>query len=59
MLTFVWGCVGLLNVIVTLVGAYLLPLDLAPAVLNASWPVLAVPTLVFHLYYSKKWELRA
>jgi hypothetical protein len=58
-LTFVWGCVGLLNVIVTLAAAYLLPLDLAPAVLNASWPVLAVPTLIFHLYYTKKRGLRA
>lgn len=58
-LTFVWGCAGLLNVIVTLLGAYLLPLDLAPAVLNASWPVIVVPTGIFHLYYTKKWNLRA
>jgi hypothetical protein len=58
-LTFVWGCAGLLNVIVTLIGAYLLPLDLAPAVLNASWPVIVVPTGVFHLWYTKKRNLRA
>ncbi|NMO50765.1 hypothetical protein HH310_06100 [Actinoplanes sp. TBRC 11911] len=58
-LTLVWGCVGLVNVVVTLAAAYLLPLDLAPAVLNASWPVLAVPTLLFHLYYTKTRGLRA
>jgi hypothetical protein len=58
-LTFVWGCAGLLNVLVTLFAAYLLPLDLAPAVLNACWPVIAVPTGIFHLYYTKKMELRA
>jgi hypothetical protein len=58
-LTFVWGCAGLLNVIVTLAAAYLLPLDLAPGVLNASWPVIVVPTFLFHLYYTKKWDLRA
>ncbi|MEU4235913.1 VC0807 family protein [Actinoplanes sp. NPDC026619] len=57
--TFVWGCAGLLNVVVTLVAAYLLPLDLAPAVLNVSWPVIVAPTFVFHLYYTKKWDLRA
>ncbi|WP_433064997.1 VC0807 family protein [Dactylosporangium sp. CS-033363] len=58
-LTFVWGCAGLLNVIVTLIGAYLLPLDLAPAVLNASWPVIVVPTGIFHLWYTKRRNLRA
>jgi len=58
-LTFVWGCAGLLNVAVTVVAAYLLPLDVAPAVLNASWPVIVVPTGLFHLYYTKKWDLRA
>ncbi|MFI6071690.1 VC0807 family protein [Actinoplanes sp. NPDC051343] len=58
-LTFVWGCAGLLNVAVTLFAAYVLPLDLAPAVLNACWPVIVVPTGLFHLYYTKKWELRA
>jgi hypothetical protein len=59
LLTFVWGCATFLNVIVTLLAAYLLPLDLAPAVLNASWPVILVPTLIFHLYYTKKRNLRA
>jgi hypothetical protein len=39
--------------------AYLLPLDLAPAVLNASWPVIVVPTGLFHLYWTKKADLRA
>jgi hypothetical protein len=58
-LTFVWGCAGLLNVVVTLFAAYLLPLDLAPAVLNACWPVIVVPTGAFHLYYTKKRDLRA
>jgi hypothetical protein len=58
-LTFVWGCAGLLNVAVTLVAAYLLPLDLATGVLNVSWPVILVPTLAFHLYYTKKRDLRA
>ncbi|WP_436529030.1 VC0807 family protein [Actinoplanes sp. HUAS TT8] len=59
LLTFVWGCASVLNVLVTLAAAYLLPLDLAPAVLNVSWPVILVPTLVFHLYYTKKKDLRA
>lgn len=59
LLTFVWGCATVLNVVVTLAAAYLLPLDLAPAVLNASWPVILAPTLVFHLYYTKKRDLRA
>lgn len=58
-ITFVWGCAGLLNMAVTLLAAYLLPLDLAPGVLNVSWPVIAVPTFLFHLYYTKKWDLRA
>jgi hypothetical protein len=58
-LTFVWGCAGLLNVAVTLAAAYLLPLDLATGVLNLSWPVIVAPTFVFHLYYTKKWDLRA
>jgi hypothetical protein len=58
-ITFVWGCASLLNMIVTLLAAYLLPLDLAPAVLNVSWPVIVAPTLVFHLYYTKKRDLRA
>jgi hypothetical protein len=53
-LTFVWGCAGLLNVAVTLFAAYLLPLDLAPAVLNVSWPIIVVPTFLFHLYYSPR-----
>jgi hypothetical protein len=58
-LTFVWGCAGLLNVAVTLAAAYLLPLDLATGVLNVSWPIIVAPTLVWHLYYTKKWDLRA
>jgi hypothetical protein len=58
-ITFVWGCAGLLNVIVTLAAAYLLPLDLATGVLNVSWPIILAPTLMFHLYYTKKADLRA
>jgi hypothetical protein len=59
LITFVWGCATLLNLLVTLAAAYLLPLDVAPAVLNASWPVIVVPTALFHLYYTKKANLRA
>jgi hypothetical protein len=58
-ITFVWGCASVVNVVVTLLAAYLLPLDLAPAVLNVSWPVVLAPTLIFHLYYTKKADLRA
>lgn len=58
-ITFVWGCASVINVVVTLLAAYLLPLDLAPAVLNVSWPIILAPTLVFHLYYTKKADLRA
>jgi hypothetical protein len=59
LITLVWAIASLLNVAVTLFAAYLLPLDLAPAVLNASWPVIVVPTALFHLYYTKKADLRA
>lgn len=58
-ITFVWGCASVVNVVVTLAAAYLLPLDLAPAVLNVSWPVILAPTLIFHLYYTRKADLRA
>ncbi|AEV86592.1 hypothetical protein ACWT_5575 [Actinoplanes sp. SE50] len=58
-ITFVWGCASLLNMLVTVLAAVLLPLDLAPAVLNAGWPAIAVPTFLFHLYYTRKKDLRA
>jgi hypothetical protein len=58
-ITFVWGCAGLLNVAVTLAAAYLLPIDLATGVLNVAWPIIVAPTFVFHLYYTKKRDLRA
>ncbi|WP_307835639.1 VC0807 family protein [Paractinoplanes ferrugineus] len=59
LITFVWGCAGLLNVLVTLAAAYLLPIDLATGVLNVSWPIIVAPTLLFHLYYTKTRDLRA
>jgi hypothetical protein len=58
-LTFVWGCAGLLNVVVQFIAAYSLPIDVAPGVLTASWPVIVVPTFLFHLYWTKKKDLRA
>ena len=34
-------------------------LNVLALVLNASWPVILVPTLLFHLHYTKKRDLRA
>lgn len=58
-ITLVWGVAGLLNVAVTLAAAYLLPIDLATGVLNVAWPIIVAPTFIFHLYYTKKRDLRA
>lgn len=58
-MTVVYGLAALLNACVDLATAYLLPIDLAPAVLNFSWPVIAVPLLAFHLIYLKKKNLAA
>jgi hypothetical protein len=58
-ITLVWGCAGLLNVVAQLLEAYGLPLDLAPGVMNATWPVIVVPVALFHLYYTKHANLRA
>lgn len=57
--TTVWGLATVLNAVVTLVLAYTMPIDAAPAVLNLTWPVILVPTLLFHLRYPKAENLRA
>ncbi|MCP2341359.1 VC0807 family protein [Actinomadura rupiterrae] len=58
-LTALWGLAGLLNALLNLAFAYVLPLDAAPAAMHAVWPALAVPLGVFHLVYTKRKNLRA
>ena len=55
--TFVWGIADVPNVIVTVLAAYLLPLDL---VLAGAQRELAGHLVrpIFHLYYTKKRDLR-
>jgi hypothetical protein len=58
-LTAVWGVATVLNAVLHVIGAFVLPLDVAPLVLNAIWPVIAVPLCAFHLVYTKRKDLRA
>ncbi|MFE4972391.1 VC0807 family protein [Kitasatospora sp. NPDC056651] len=58
-LTVVWGAASLLNALVQLAFAYLLPVDAAPAAMNLSWPVIVTPLLLFHLVYTRRHGLRA
>jgi hypothetical protein len=58
-LTLVWGCASLLNAVVQLAFAYVLPIDAAPGAMNVVWPVIAVPLFVFHMRYTKRHDLRA
>ncbi|MEU7096220.1 VC0807 family protein [Kitasatospora aureofaciens] len=58
-LTTVWGAASLLNALAQLVFAHLLPVDAAPAAMQACWPVIAVPLFLFHLAYTKRHGLRA
>ncbi|GAA2154219.1 MULTISPECIES: VC0807 family protein [Glycomyces] len=58
-LTAVWGVLLLAAAAVNLVLIYTLPVDLIAAVSNgAYWAILAA-ALAFHLYYTKKVDLRA
>ena len=58
-LTLVWGIALLLSALVQLIAAYTAPIDLAPTVMNAAWPVIAVPLWIFHLVFTKRHDLRA
>lgn len=58
-LTVLWGLAGVLNAVVNLVFAYVLPLDVAPAAMHSVWPAIAVPLGVVHLVYTKRKNLRA
>ncbi|MEV4753936.1 VC0807 family protein [Micromonospora sp. NPDC049559] len=58
-LTAVWGVACLLSAVVQLCFAYALPVDAAPGAMQATWPVIAVPLLVFHLGYTRRHDLRA
>ncbi|NUR70856.1 MAG: hypothetical protein HOU81_08540 [Hamadaea sp.] len=58
-LTAVWGIALLLTAVLQVLFAYALPLDVAPAAMNFTWPVIAVPLFVFHLAYTKRHNLRA
>ncbi|MEV7597162.1 VC0807 family protein [Kitasatospora sp. NPDC089797] len=57
--TAVWGAASSLNALAQLAVAYLLPIDAAPAAMQACWPVIAVPLFLFHLAYTKRHGLRA
>ncbi|MFD0540855.1 VC0807 family protein [Actinomadura luteofluorescens] len=58
-LTAVWGAATVLNAVLHVIGAFVLPLDAAPLMLNLIWPVIAVPLFAFHLVYTKRKDLRA
>ncbi|MGI5203901.1 VC0807 family protein [Spirillospora sp. CA-108201] len=58
-LTAVWGAATILNAVLHVIGAFVLPLDTAPLVLNLVWPVIAVPLPAFHLVYTRRKDLRA
>ncbi|MEU6665995.1 VC0807 family protein [Streptomyces sp. NPDC046727] len=58
-LTAVWGVASLLNALLQLAFAYLLPVDAAPAAMQVCWPSIAAPLLFFHLAYTKRHGLRA
>lgn len=59
LLTVAWGVATLLNAVVSLAFAYLLPIDVAPLALSLTWPVILAPLLVFHIVYTKRKNLRA
>lgn len=58
-LTVVWGLATVLNGVAHVVGAFTLPLEIAPAVLGFVWPVILAPLLTFHIVYTKRKDLRA
>jgi hypothetical protein len=58
-LTVVWGVATVLNAVLHVIGAFVLPLDIAPLVLNIIWPVIAAPLTTFHFVYTKRKDLRA
>lgn len=57
--TLVWGLALTLNAVVTVLLAYLAPIDVAGGAMNVVWPVIAVPLWIFHIVYTKKQGLRA
>ncbi|HST82689.1 MAG TPA: VC0807 family protein [Kineosporiaceae bacterium] len=59
LLTLVWGVALLLSALVQLIAAYAVPIDVAPTLMNAAWPVIAVPLWIFHLTFTKRHGLRA
>jgi hypothetical protein len=58
-ITMIWGIALLLNAVAQMIEAYVLPLEVAPGVMNFTWPVIAAPLLVTHLWYTKRFDLRA
>jgi hypothetical protein len=58
-ITTVWGVALLLSAVGQIVVAYSAPIDLAPGLMNAVWPVIAVPLWIFHMIYTKRRDLRA
>ncbi|MGA8114983.1 MAG: VC0807 family protein [Actinocatenispora sp.] len=58
-LTAVWGAVLLLDSAVSVALSYLLPIDLIALVANVQWYVVLAGVIAFHVYYTKKVDLRA
>ncbi|PRY59994.1 VC0807 family protein [Glycomyces artemisiae] len=58
-LTAVWGTLLLAAAVASLVLVYTLPVDLIAAVSNGTYWAILAAALAFHLYYTKKVDLRA
>jgi hypothetical protein len=58
-LTVVWGLATVLNAVLHVAAAFVLPLGIAPLVLQLIWPAIIAPLMVFHVLYTKRRDLRA
>ncbi|BCJ33588.1 hypothetical protein Athai_10910 [Actinocatenispora thailandica] len=58
-LTAVWGLATILNAVLHVAAAMVLPLAIAPLVLQLIWPAIIAPLMVFHVLYTKRRDLRA
>jgi hypothetical protein len=58
-LTAAWGLAFALDALIQVALAYTLPIDLVPAVSTAQWLVVLGCTLLFHIVYTKRKDLRA
>jgi hypothetical protein len=58
-LTAVWGLAFSVDALIQVAVAYTLPIDLVPGVSTAQWLVVLGCTLLFHIVYTKRKDLRA